>query len=349
MSGFSMQLKKTAAVAVGILIIAGAGGAWWYKGVYTATPEYTIHMLEDAVEHNDKDLVYKYVDVEHLLDTTSDALLDGLVASTLPVNVDNKEALAGFTQMFKNPIMQSLHNAMDNYILYGNWSESSKKDGAPSPVDGDLIVERTGLAKISYRSAEPVEVDKENGTAVVKVKIYQEEADAEYELNVQLVKKDDVWQVYEVTNAREYIDFLSEARKKLLIEYMEKSGDIISAHDKIIRDIERDMHMMMTTGSLGDDSFRAEMKKIVLEKYMAEWQSQKAELEQLNVPAVANTLQKLRIRICDMNISYAENYAKWLDNKNVASLREAESSSKQARTLEQEAEKLAKQVQLRGK
>lgn len=343
MSDFSKSLKRTAAVAVGLAILAGAGGTWWYQSVYKATPEYALSQLEDSIDRNDKDEFYRYVAADHLLDTTSDAMLDGIIATTVPMARENKEALSEFTQMFKIPVRQSLQKAVDNYVQYGRWEDSNKEIGGSS-IDADMIMVKAGLAQIQFRSAEIASVDKDNDTAVVRVKVYQEEADAEYDLNVELRKVDNVWQAYEITNFRQFMSFVADARHQHMVEYMNKSDEIIAAHDKLIRDAERQIHLASSTGVLSDTALRNELKQMVSDGMLAEWKKQKEELDQVDVPAAAMPLHKLRQKICEANIAYAESYAKWLDSKSAEDIKKAEESLRIARTLEQEADKMVKQT-----
>ena len=64
------------------------------------------------------------------------------------------------------------------------------------------------------------------------------------------------------------------------------------------------------------------------------WHMLKEALAAVSVPKSAETLQRLRLKICDLYIAYYENYVKWLDDKEIKSLREAESNLKRAKTLE---------------
>lgn len=62
------------------------------------------------------------------------------------------------------------------------------------------------------------------------------------------------------------------------------------------------------------------------------------------MPAAAQSLQKLRLKICDLHIAYAQGYADWMTDKKAATLRDAERQLAQARTLEQEEKFLARRV-----
>ncbi|MBQ7630891.1 MAG: hypothetical protein IJS81_11895, partial [Selenomonadaceae bacterium] len=72
-----------------------------------------------------------------------------------------------------------------------------------------------------------------------------------------------------------------------------------------------------------------------------DWETRKVELLKLTVPQDAATLQNLRLKICDLEIAYAEGYAKWMDDKNAATVKAAEENHRQAQTLTLEAKTLA--------
>ena len=82
----------------------------------------------------------------------------------------------------------------------------------------------------------------------------------------------------------------------------------------------------------------------MLEKAAADWTQRKAELSDLTVPPMADTLHHLRLRSCDMRIAYILGYAAWLDDKKAATIREAQAKLKQAKTLENEAAALARHM-----
>ena len=54
--------------------------------------------------------------------------------------------------------------------------------------------------------------------------------------------------------------------------------------------------------------------------------------------------EKIRLKICDCYIAYAKGYAHWMDDKQAATIREAENQLRQAKALEQEEKFLARRV-----
>lgn len=344
MGSFVRSVKYRLFAVIVVAGLAAIGGLWWYAAYYTNTPEYALKMIGESIEKHDKDKLAKYVDFDHLLDASSDALLDGLVEAHIPAVGDTKEAVSSFSRMFKAPVVMSLKMAIDNYVEYGQWSKSGKTDGGMT-VDADMIVERSGIGAIAFRRLESMAVDNETGTAIAKIQVYQEEAGEEYVLDVELVKKDDGgWQVYEITNFKDFIGLVNNSRRQHVKLYLEQSAAIMTRHDEKTASLEEKVKSVLAEGSLGSTDTRKELKKIMESDVLTEWQSRKKELEDMKVPAAAGTLHRLRIKICDLHIAYAEGYAKWMDDKNAATIRSADSSLKQARTLEKEAELLTRQV-----
>ena len=119
MSKFIQSVKKRIIAFAVVAAVVAAAGCWWYVSYYTRTPEYSIKMVQEAVSQHDKEKLYKYVDVNHMLDTASDAMLDGLVQAMVPATGDTKEAVSSLTKMFKAPVIMSLQSAVDNYVAQG--------------------------------------------------------------------------------------------------------------------------------------------------------------------------------------------------------------------------------------
>ncbi|WP_297967862.1 hypothetical protein [uncultured Anaerovibrio sp.] len=344
MSSFARSVRYRVFALLAVALAAAIGSVWFYTNYYIDTPEYTIKKIQECIDNHDKDKIKRYIDFEHLLDTGSESILEGLVDSSIPAVGEAKDAVSSFSRMFKAPVIMSLQMAIDNYVEYGQWT---KRDGSDNfgTIDADMVVKRSGLGSTSFRKLDSMAVDNDNGTAVAKVRVFQEEANAEFVLDMEFVKKEDGgWQLYEITNLKDYITMVNKSRRDHVKDYLDKSAAIMSAHNAKVKALEQEVSGVLGSGSLGNADTRQELKNIMLNKVAAEWQGQKAELEAMSVPVAAGTLHRLRIRICDLHIDYATGYAKWMEDKNASTIRNADASLKQARTLEKEAELLTKQV-----
>ncbi len=345
MSSFAQSVKYRLFAVLAVAVVAAVGGVWWYASYYTNTPEYTIKMIQECFENHDKDKIKKYIDFDHLLDTSSDALLDGLVDASIPAVGEAKDAVSSFSRMFKAPVTMSLQMAIDNYIEYGQWTKDNNSSEGMGNIDADMVVKKSGLGATSFRKMDSMAVDNDNGTAVAKVRVFQEEANEEFILDMELVKKDDGgWQLYEITNLKDFVTMVNHSRRDHVKDYLDKSATIMSNHDAKIMSLEQDISTVLNGGSLGSSDTRKELRNIMEDKVIPEWQARKGELEAMSVPPAAGTLHRLRIKICDLHIEYAKGYAKWMDDKNASTIRTADTALKQAKTLEKEAELLTRQV-----
>ena len=345
MNGFMQSAKKLlAALGIALVLLAAAGG-YWYWEIYTKTPEYTLKMVQEAVENHDKNKLEKYVAVDHLLDTASDDMLEGLIQVLVPATGDTKEAISNLSRMFKNPVATSLRTAVENYVESGSWTKQPNDDnGIASPVDADMIVHRIGLPSIQFQKLDSVAVDKEHGAALAKVRVLQADTNEELVLDVELSQQQDgIWQVYEIANFKDFIEKLQDLRQKQVKAYLEESAQLMAQHDAVIAECQQRIAAALAGGSLGNDNIRNQVK-VIAEEQVADWQVRKKELENMTVPEAAGSLHRLRLKICDARIEAAQNYAQWMVDKKAATVRASDNSTKMAKTLEKEAELLTKQV-----
>ena len=187
-------------------------------------------------------------------------------------------------------------------------------------------------------------MDKEDGTALAKVRVLQTDSNEEFVLDVELCQQQDgLWQVYEIVNFKDFIEKLQNIRQQQVKTYLEESSQLMAQHDAVIAESQQKITAILAGGTLGNDSIRSQVKK-VSEEQVADWQSRKAELEAMEVPDAAGSLHRLRLKICDARIEASANYAKWMDDKKAATIRASDNSMKIAKTLEKDAELLTKQV-----
>ena len=232
-----------------------------------------------------------------------------------------------------------------NYVEYGSWTNQKSDDNSVNGlVDADMIVNRIGLPSIEFQKLDSMAVDKEEGTALAKVRVLQTDSNEEFVLDVELCQQEDgLWQVYEIVNFKDFIEKLQNIRQQQVKAYLEESSQLMAQHDAVIAERQQKITAILAGGTLGNDSIRSQVKK-VSEEQVADWQSRKAELEAMEVLDAACSLHRLRLKICDARIEAAANYAKWMDDKKAATIRASDNSMKIAKTLEKDAELLTKQV-----
>lgn len=339
--GRSLRMKLYLLLAVLVLLAMGSG--YWYFQVYTKTPDYALQKIERALEEHDQKTFERYVDMDALLDKSYDDLMEGLMDAEQPLSTEAKFTVGNFTQMLKAPLITSFKQAVEQYVNTGSWTQESEESS--QGFEAAQVLEKSGICESSFRKVDSMAKDKEAGTAIAKVRIFQQEANEEFVLDVQFTEQPDgTWRVTEINNFHEFVLFLTKARRAQLIQYADTTAEIISRHDTAMMQAQEQFNNLLSRGTLGSDETRKALKNFMEGTIKADWQQRKTELEAVTVPAAAQTLHHLRLRICDLHIAYASGYAAWMTDKKATTIREADRQLKQAKTLEQEEKFLARRV-----
>ena len=337
----SLSGKWKAILAVLLAVIAVIGGsALWYYGYYTKTPEYAVRMIEEASASHDAVKFERYVDVRKISEKVGDEFLEGVMDSDRAMTEEARSAVSNFAQIFKASVSKSFEDAIREYVRTGEW-------GGLSP-DAQLILDKAGLYQAEPRGVEGLEKNAEEGKATLGLRLYQKEAADEFVLKVRLAKgQDGIWRAEEIANFRDFIAFVMKARKEQFRAYLKTTEDILRGHEERINAADKKLVDILHSGSMGDMNVRRQMRAVMAEEILPDWQLRRSELEKIDPPTAAQTLHRLRLRICDMRISYAIRYAEWLETKKAADIQEANEILKEARTLEQEAETMTHRM-MRG-
>ena len=331
------KLKIFATIAILLLVVGGATA--YYFSVYSRTPDYAATAALNAIRtHNYKQFA-RYVDLDAVVDNGYDEFTSGILDTQNALSDEAVAVIKDFSRIIKNPLIAGFKTVVADYVETGNWENvSEKSDG----IDTVKLVSRLGLANIEIKGISDI-VTTSDTTATGKLKIYDVANEAEFTLDIVFQKNGD-WRITSIENVHDYIVFISRLRRQKLTDYLTASGEIIAQHEKTIREADFEFQKILNRGSLGQDSTRGELKSLLEKTVLTDWEARKKELAALTVPSDATSLHKLRLRICDLNMSYAKGYADWMTDKKVSTLRAAEGELKQARTLEGEASILLKRM-----
>lgn len=345
----SRVLKLKLMVVFGIVLALLLGGGLWYVSVYTKTPEYAVQKVQASFERHDTELFHKYVNVDSMLGLSYDEMVLGLIEVEQPMKAEEMEAIGDFSKMLKAPMITSLKMAIDQYVATGTWEAGNSADkgtnGTDSLLDLHQILVETGIMGMEFRSVESIVTDESTGSAVASVHVYQKDMDKDFVFEIMLSRKDDGdWCIEEVRNFKDFIILAGKARHAEIDRYMEESAKIMEQHDKLMQSAGFEYQKILAEGSLGKQETRDALRRLMDDTIAKDWKERKSELELLETPNEALSLHHLRLRICDCHIAYAEGYAKWMTDKKAATIREADSNLKQAKTLEEEARFLMKRL-----
>lgn len=331
--GKSLRMKLFLALVILVVVALGAG--FWYAKVYTKTPDYALKEIQSSLKDRDAETFRRYVDLDTLLNGTYEVFMGSVATGGEPLSAEARAAVGDLTQMMKAPIVTSVREALLSYVAHG--------DDEGIAIDAAQILEKAGFHETTLK--EVTSVEEQGDTAVASVLVHEDAADEDFTLEVVLTRADGGdWRVTEIRNAADFMAVVEKARRAQLAEYAAASQKIIATHDAALRPAQEEVTSLLAAGSLGSSETRASIKSVMEEKIKKDWEERRDELEALPVPKAAEAIQKLRLRICEMHISYAAGYAAWMDDKNAATLKAAEDNLRQVRILEQEETFLARRL-----
>lgn len=337
------KIRLYAVLALVTAAVIGCG--IWYFSYYTKSPDYAVERIQEAFAEHDQEMFSRYVDLDTLLDSATDALLLGVVQVDEQMSAEARASMMSYMRMFKMPMMMSFKQELLHYVANGDWSKADAEVQAQNPLDNNAVISRTGLKGIEFRQIDYVTEDAEAGTALAGIRVVQSELGEEFVFVVELAQDEEQgWQVKAVQNFQDFVMLVEQSNRKLLRSYLDETQDIMDAHDAAVRDIDQQVRETLQKGALGNAETRDALKKLMVDRLVPEWESRKADLQAIVAPQAAETLHHLRLKIADLQIGYAQGYAEWMSDKKASTLRDAEAKRKQARTLEGEAAILARHI-----
>lgn len=333
------RIKMAAGAGIAALALAVAGGGYYYFHVRADTPDYAIKTVSQSIKDHDVKEFHSVVNLDGVLDSGYDGFVDGMIAPGNAITPDVKETIKNSAQMLRVPLLLSLKAAVDSYIETGKLNEKEY-------VGVMELIERTGLNDIEVRGVKNIEVNDANrNEAFADLLIYQPEIDREFPIQIVLLRgADNRWQISSVKNFQDYVAQITQARRMKLDEYLAKAGEINIKHEATMREAEKKYSAILTQGNLAKEKTRNELKTLIDDTFKADWEARKQELFSLPVPKGAAPLHDRYMKICDLAIAAAQDYSKWLDDKNVATIKAAEDKIHQVQTLMAEAAVLAKRL-----
>ena len=337
LNNFSFKGKIRFIIA--LCIIGCAVFACFAYYYYTTTPGYALKMVREAIETHDEAKFNEYVDVDNLLEDTTGDIIDGLMGSYQSISGETRAAVMPLVEMFRSPLKASLKEAIMNYVKHGDFYSDNDMLGYSA------IIQKAGLRGIEFRSLGKAEMQSD-GTAKFDVVIFSPEADDEFKVEFVLAKGENGrYKITETRNFSDFIVFVLEARERKLAEFVAKTKEIIARHDDVIKNADKELIEIMHSGSLGNDRIRNDMREIMKNEVLPDYEARKAEFAALDVPDVARSYYNLLVKICDYRINYANEYARWLETKDANTIHKANELLRTAQTMESEARMLENKME----
>ena len=328
----AVKVKIVCALILSVILLLT--GLFWYFRIYTKTPNYALKSIETALDTQNVKMFHRYVQLDSILDSGYDEFIAGMMEADFRHSREDSAALDDFAKMLKPAFVKMLRDAIDLRLSTGEWSASGSN---AEDEEAENILLRTGLQDLTLRSVVHLADDGNGQIVVADVLTHQAEADADFTFKIELVPSENGdWQVVRIQNLHEYAVFLGTVRRSHVERYLQETEEIITRHNHSVGLAKIRLYGTLTAGALGNQKTRDTARTIMEQDILTDWQMRREELSSVQVPRTMKSLHQLRLRICDLHISYAEGYAAWMTDKNAATIRVAEKSLRQAEVLELE-------------
>ena len=214
-----MMGKNKVFIAIGIivaLLAAAAGGYMYYK----RTPTYTFNLIKEAVEKHDYDTFSRHVDTENIISCA----YDDLMAADLDDD-DTDECIKGFAdgfiKMLKPGIVGALDDSVKQFVKTGKSdsenAQQEKKDNLDSQQAADNLKKKTNFDNISFKGIG--DLRKEGDFSVVGVIFSDKQLGKDFTIELKMLQLDDgTWKILQISNMKEYLKAIEDAKKEKLAE-----------------------------------------------------------------------------------------------------------------------------------
>ncbi len=332
----SFKSFRVRAIIAGLIVLAiASAGAYWYFSIYTKTPSYTLQMTTQAIQKHDLKQFNKYVDTRKLSSSAASAMVDKMMAANGNLPDDVQLAMTSYTEMFKETFARGFTMAIDNFVKNGGWEDGKKTATGGWPIDYATLLDNSGLKGLTVKNVKIVSVNKAGGTALLQIDAVQTEIDQSYAFKLTMKRQaSGIWRIESVDNFGGFIALLQKGRRQSMLDYIDNTESIMATQRKSFAQLDSQIRAIINSGNLADTSVRDNLEQIISSQMLPLWQNFRDSLQAVNVPPPARTLQNLRLQICDLYISYYQNYSQWLKTRKIDNLHKANDEMRNAKVLE---------------
>ncbi len=201
---------------LGLLLMVAvllAGGGFWY---WTSTPQYAVQQAAKAIKEHDVLAFHNWVDVQSLSSSAVDDLVSEPVKKIGGVGLLKRIVGFGLVSFFKPAVVQSVGNQIDELV---------KRTGTTNPQEatpvqptksllGQIIelvkppsltqtLREYGFTKANYRGLG--ELKTTDQMSLLPLKFFSPKVNHEVEVQLQLSKPAEHWQIVKITNLPEIV------------------------------------------------------------------------------------------------------------------------------------------------
>lgn len=294
----------------GIIFAAVLLGFGLWHFFFASTPEYALAQLDNAIKNHDQDTITKYCNLESICSKAYDDLTRDMFAHDNNLSDETKVMFETFYVKIKPQLVNETSGFILEYMLSGTWPQPTGEDilkGRQLGIDYDYLLERAQL-----RNTELVKIDHINRSGnevVAKILVRDKYTDTIYGLQLMMVKNDGTWQVTEILNYRDYLDFLGPIQEAGIKKYIKETASIIDKYNSILEAQQtRFKRLDKTTDGVLTANMRSKMVSYIRSDIIPALEKRQQELDMVSLSDGAQYLAGQRKASTRMSIAAWEHF-----------------------------------------
>lgn len=199
---------------LGVLLLVLAGGYWYYRSMY-AGPQYSLMKAAAAVQTHNVAAFEQYVDVE----SVASDIVDQVTAQStvLKLLAPGGTAFVSSLRLLKPQLAAAARKEVQRYVETGS-VEAAAAASSQRPLNVSILELAGKVVGPNSRFKEVKYVKEDNnGQALVGLEFTQPKYDTTLVLELKMLKRDDHWQVTQVTNTGELIRYVARLEKQRML------------------------------------------------------------------------------------------------------------------------------------
>lgn len=320
-----------------VLIAAVIGSSIWYFLCYTRTPAYAVKELQQAMERRDAKMFQNYVDLESVTSAAYDDLTSDLFKYDASITPQTRALFENFYVLIKPQLTAGFQQTILQYISTDAWELPDGTNilkGRQLGIDYETLLARSLIRRTHLQE---VGTPREKGShASLDVTVLQEDTQTPFHLELIMEKKESGWKIIQIKNYRAYLDAIAPLIHQDISSYIASTKDITEKYNYAFENHQYNFQRMSASsdGRLSE-SQRKKIASFLENETIPLLQQRQRELDEIQAPAGAAYLARLRQDSTDLSIRAWRHYINGLRMQNIFEMETAESLHKQELATEQ--------------
>ena len=220
---------KVLKIILALVFLALVGGTAFYYFYWLRSPQYSLILIQKAVQEHDDVTFEKHVDISRV----ADDLVSAMIETTVMNGEETGPFRENFVAMIKNVALPAFNSQIRTYVQQGVFQPTDPNN------DGFAIaaatMERMGLRTSEFKGISKTE--RKNSTMVATCKIYDAALEQEFFLDLIMNRLEDgTWRVVSLRGLKEYLKERNTAVEAYLLAENKPIKEQIGQKVKVIKD-----------------------------------------------------------------------------------------------------------------